>query len=209
MSEQSDVEKAKAVIWALEAKRETCIQRGRELADERASVALAAHTGDQKAAKKLESIHQAIVVHGSELASLDAALRAAGEKLQAAERVVEAIGADIFAADDDLEMEDTLDYDRPQHALGGRAALAQGGQQFDQPDDDEPSHLWPDDGEDDDDACEDGRSPEYKRLKKVARGMVERGQAVSIGKAIEKLYLRNDPLAVAHAKQHRARAAGY
>jgi hypothetical protein len=41
MSEQSDVEKAKAVIWALEAKRATCIQRGRELADERAAIAYA------------------------------------------------------------------------------------------------------------------------------------------------------------------------
>jgi hypothetical protein len=88
MSEQSDVEKAKAVIANLEVKREACVKHGAELADERANVALAAHTGDQRAAKKLESIHQAIVVHGSELASIDAALRAAGEKLQAAERVV-------------------------------------------------------------------------------------------------------------------------
>jgi hypothetical protein len=90
MSEQSDVEKAKEVIAGLEAKREACIKHGTELADERANVALAAHTGDQKAKKRLDDIHQKIVVHVSELASLDAALRAAGEKLTAAERAVDA-----------------------------------------------------------------------------------------------------------------------
>ena len=48
----------------------------------------AAHTGDDKAAKRLREIHSAIAVHGSELASLDAALRAAGAKVEAAQAVV-------------------------------------------------------------------------------------------------------------------------
>jgi hypothetical protein len=86
-AEQSDVEKAKAVIVDLERKREVCVRRGSELADQRANVALAAHTGDQKAAKKLEQIHQAIIVHDGELASIDAALKAAGDRLAAMERM--------------------------------------------------------------------------------------------------------------------------
>jgi hypothetical protein len=80
----SDVERAAQVISDLEQKRAKCVQDGTALADERASVALAAHTGDDKAAKRLEEIHKAIVVHGSELASLDAALKAAGDRLSAA-----------------------------------------------------------------------------------------------------------------------------
>jgi hypothetical protein len=80
----NDVEKAAQIIGELEQKRSACVQRGTELADERANVALAAHTGDAKAAKRLDEIHKAIVVHGSELASLDAALKAAGERLTAA-----------------------------------------------------------------------------------------------------------------------------
>ena len=68
----------------LEQKRTAAIQRGTELADERANVALAAHTGDQKAAHRLREIHQQIAIHASELASLDAALRAAGQKVDTA-----------------------------------------------------------------------------------------------------------------------------
>jgi hypothetical protein len=72
----------------LEVKRTACVAHGTELADERASVALAAHTGDEQAAKRLQEIHQAIAVHGSELASLDAALRAAATKVEAAQATV-------------------------------------------------------------------------------------------------------------------------
>jgi hypothetical protein len=79
------VDEELAVVVDLEKKRTAAVQRGAELADERASVALAAHTGDQQAAEHLQEIHQAIAVHGSELASLDAAIRAAGEKVEAAQ----------------------------------------------------------------------------------------------------------------------------
>jgi hypothetical protein len=85
---EAAVAKAQSVVAGLETKREAAIKRGTELADERANVALAAHTGDQKAAKRLQEIHQAIAVHGSELASLDAALRAAGQKVEAAQSAV-------------------------------------------------------------------------------------------------------------------------
>jgi hypothetical protein len=43
-------------------------------------VALDAHTGDGKARKRLDEINAAVATHASELQSLDAALRAAGEK---------------------------------------------------------------------------------------------------------------------------------
>src|SRR5262249_9734736 len=75
------VEKAETVIADLEAKRAACVKRGTELADERAAVALAAHTGDAKARKRLDEINAAIASHASELASFDAALKAAGERL--------------------------------------------------------------------------------------------------------------------------------
>lgn len=88
------VEAAEQTLRDLEAKRAACVQRGTDLADERANVAFAAHTGnDAKAAKRLEEIHKAIVVHSSELASLDAALKAAAAKLEAA-RAAEAREAD-------------------------------------------------------------------------------------------------------------------
>ena len=76
------VAEAKAVVADLEEKRSASVQRGTDLADERANVALAAHTGDDKAAKRLSEIHTAIAIHGSELASLDAALRAASTKVE-------------------------------------------------------------------------------------------------------------------------------
>jgi hypothetical protein len=79
------VTQAQSVVADLEAKRGDALRHGTELADGRANVALAAHTGDDKAAKRLEEIHAAIVRHGSELASLDAALRAAAQKVEVAQ----------------------------------------------------------------------------------------------------------------------------
>jgi hypothetical protein len=144
---------------------------------------------------------------------VDSALAARGGGLSTT-RTGDAIyddNIDMLDANNGLpEFADDVDYTEMEGVRTGRNALREGGQQFSQPDDDEPDDRWSGDGEnDDDDSCEDGRSPEYKRLKKAARAMVERGQAVSIGKALERLYLNNHPLAVAHAKQHRARAAGY
>ena len=43
------VEEAERIIAQLEAKRIKCVDRGTELQDERANVALSAHTGDAKA----------------------------------------------------------------------------------------------------------------------------------------------------------------
>ena len=81
----TEIEKAEQTLATLQAKRAACIKRGTDLADERAAVALDAHTGDSKAAKRLAEIHGAIATHGSELASIDAAIKAAGERLQQAQ----------------------------------------------------------------------------------------------------------------------------
>ena len=81
----NEVQKSEAVIADLETKRAACVRRGTELADERAAVALDAHTGNTKARKRLDEINAAIAAHGSELASFDAAIKAAGERLQQAQ----------------------------------------------------------------------------------------------------------------------------
>jgi rubrerythrin len=73
----SDLKKAEAIVAQLEQKRIKCIARGTELADERANVALAAHTGDAVARKKLDSLNRESAEHASELQSLDAPLLAA------------------------------------------------------------------------------------------------------------------------------------
>ena len=93
MGEQQQSVEAERIVASLEAKRAKCIQRGTDLQDERANVALAAHTGDGKARKRLDEINAALATHASELASIDAAIRAAGERLAAA-RHAEAIEAD-------------------------------------------------------------------------------------------------------------------
>jgi hypothetical protein len=82
----TDLEKATAVVAKLQAKRAVHIQKGTELQDEQANVSLAAHTGDAKARKRLDEINTALALHASELQSLDAALRAAGERVAAAQR---------------------------------------------------------------------------------------------------------------------------
>ena len=89
MTDNLNLEKATAIVTRLEEKRVACIKTGTDLADERANVALAAHTGDAKAAKRLQEIHQAIATHSSELASINAALRAAGERVVTARQVIE------------------------------------------------------------------------------------------------------------------------
>jgi hypothetical protein len=83
---EAKVAEAQAVVTRLEEKRAAAVQRGTDLADERADIAFKAHTTkDEKASKRLAEIHQAIAIHGSELASLDAALRAAATKVEHAE----------------------------------------------------------------------------------------------------------------------------
>jgi hypothetical protein len=48
---------AQTVVADLGAKRDAAIRHGTDLADERANVALAAHTGDEQAAERLQEIH--------------------------------------------------------------------------------------------------------------------------------------------------------
>jgi hypothetical protein len=75
------LEKAEAVVNMLGEKRAACIKHGTDLQDERASVALAAYTGDEAALKRLGEIETALATHTSSLASLDSALRAAGKQV--------------------------------------------------------------------------------------------------------------------------------
>jgi hypothetical protein len=93
----SDLEVAEHVVADLEAKRAAAIRRGTDLADERASVALRAHTGDKQARTKLDQINAALAVHASELASLDAAIGVANAKVGEA-RVAASKAADRAAA---------------------------------------------------------------------------------------------------------------
>ena len=91
---KESVQATERVISDLEAKRVACIARGVELQDERASVAYKAHAdNDPKARARLDQINVALSVHASELASLDTALKAAGEKLSQA-RQAETAAAD-------------------------------------------------------------------------------------------------------------------
>jgi hypothetical protein len=82
----SEVEHATHVLNNLRQKRDALVARGVELADERASIALAAHTGDSKASKRLLEVNAALAVRASEVESIDAAIKAAGEKCAAAEQ---------------------------------------------------------------------------------------------------------------------------
>jgi hypothetical protein len=76
--------------------------RFRRLRAERAGnagVALAAHTGDKVARKRLDEINALVTTHASELASIDAALRAAGERVVTARAAAEREAAKANAAE--------------------------------------------------------------------------------------------------------------
>jgi hypothetical protein len=103
----NDIGKYEGLIAELTRKREACVQRGADLSDERAAVALAAHTGDAKAAKRLTEIHAALAVHSSELESLDAAAKTANGKL-AAVRQAEAQAQDKAAARQMRDLADSI-----------------------------------------------------------------------------------------------------
>lgn len=76
------VEQAEKIIATLERKREACLRTGVELQDERTALAYSAHAdSDAKAKNRLEEVHALIATHASELANLDAALRAACERV--------------------------------------------------------------------------------------------------------------------------------
>jgi hypothetical protein len=78
---------AEATIANLTAKRDALVARGNELATIRASYAFAAHARDDKTARaKLDQINRETAEHGSELASIDAALVTARQRLETAKR---------------------------------------------------------------------------------------------------------------------------
>jgi hypothetical protein len=84
---QTSVADAEQVIANLESKRAALIERGNELATIRASLAYAAHARDDKVARaKLDQINRETAEHGSELASVDAALKTAQQRLETAKR---------------------------------------------------------------------------------------------------------------------------
>jgi hypothetical protein len=78
---------AEHAIGNLQAKRDALVARGNELATIRASVAYKALNDDDATAKqKLDQINKESVSHSHELASVDAALVTAKQKLEAAKR---------------------------------------------------------------------------------------------------------------------------
>lgn len=79
------LDQAKAVVETMAAKQEAANRHSENLAAERARVALAAHTGDEAARKRLDEINAEISVHGSEVASIAAAIAQARENVKAAE----------------------------------------------------------------------------------------------------------------------------
>jgi hypothetical protein len=101
----NEVDRATHVLNNLLQKREVLVARSVDLADERASIALAAHTGDSKASKRLLEITAALAVRASEVESIDAAIKAAGEKCAAAEQAE----ADKVAAAKAAELRKTKD----------------------------------------------------------------------------------------------------
>jgi hypothetical protein len=99
---------AERIVASLEQKRAKCIQRGTDIADERAVLGYGTHVDNDKASRaKLDKLNAEAAVHASELASLDAAIREAGERLAAA-RHVEAIEADKANAREVAKVVDEL-----------------------------------------------------------------------------------------------------
>lgn len=77
MATTTELEKAEAMLANLDAALLRLKARGVELEDERTNIALAAHTGDDKARKKLDQLNIQIATFGSELQSLHIAVKAA------------------------------------------------------------------------------------------------------------------------------------
>jgi hypothetical protein len=91
MTEQTTTEQTsriEALVAALEQKRLLHVQKGTELADERAAIAFKVHggDGDPRARKRLDEINHQLAVHASEHESICAAQKTAAENLVAAQR---------------------------------------------------------------------------------------------------------------------------
>src|SRR6516165_2543580 len=113
------VSDAEAAVSNLEAKRSVLIERGSELATIRASVAYKALNDDDPTAREtLSRVNKETAEHGSELASVDAALVTARQRLEAAQRA-EAKAADRAKA---VELRAALKQFE-QHAAGVDSAL--------------------------------------------------------------------------------------
>jgi hypothetical protein len=87
---KTDLEKAEAVVRTIEEKRTQFVQQRSALCDERDDVALRAYIGDAQARKRLDAINVALATHASEmeLASLDAAKRAANKQVAAVKQAI-------------------------------------------------------------------------------------------------------------------------
>jgi chromosome segregation ATPase len=78
---------AEAAITNLTAKRDALVERGKQLDQVRASNAFAALAHDDaKARQRLDALNRETGEHASELASVDAALKTARQRLEAAKR---------------------------------------------------------------------------------------------------------------------------
>jgi chromosome segregation ATPase len=82
----TDIKKAEATVAELQRKREQAVQRATELSDERAACSYSAHVQhDHESRKRLSEINQALALHASELASIDAAIVEASKRVQQAQ----------------------------------------------------------------------------------------------------------------------------
>jgi DNA repair exonuclease SbcCD ATPase subunit len=82
----TEVAKAEQTLASLEDKRKDLANRAIELDAERQKISFAAHTGDNKARKRLDEINTASANHTSEMQSIDAAIAEANQRLEAAKR---------------------------------------------------------------------------------------------------------------------------
>ena len=81
-----DLETATKTLAELEQKQVRLMARGVELGDERSQIALAAHTGDANARKRLDALNREISTHYSEVDGLHSAIKAQEKVVEQAKR---------------------------------------------------------------------------------------------------------------------------
>jgi hypothetical protein len=81
-----DLEKAEAAVRLLEKRRAVCIEQLNRLQDERGRVALAVFTDNEKASVRLNHLNAELATQETTLASFNAALKAAGDLVVAAQQ---------------------------------------------------------------------------------------------------------------------------
>lgn len=113
MNEQTNtemnVEQAEHIVAELERKHLAHVQKGTELAAERAAIAFKVHggDGDPRSRKRLDEINHQLAVHASEAESICAAQKTAAENLVAAQRAA-AVEDDKAAAREAVKVLDEL-----------------------------------------------------------------------------------------------------